>query len=128
MSDIYKRVMVEGKNVDPVAAKANFDNQVRADPRAAREWLHDALRRDDLAQVRGSGRPTLILVAEHDRIVNVRRLQSAVSDAPDVSLDVIRQAGHAWSPELSRRQRALIAAFLDDQPLPSVEGATVAAA
>lgn len=128
MSDIYKRLMVEGKNVDPVAAKANFDNQVLADPRAAREWLRDAIRRDDLAQVRGSGRPTLILVAEHDRIVNVRRLQSAVSDAPDLSFDVIRQAGHAWSPELSRRQRALIAAFLDDQPLPRADGASVAAA
>ena len=128
MSDIYKRLMVEGKNVDPVAAKANFDNQVLADPRAAREWLHDAIRRDDLAQVRGSGRPTLILVAEHDRIVNVRRLQSAVADAPDLSFDVIRQAGHAWSPELSRRQRALIAAFLDDQPLPRADGASVAAA
>jgi pimeloyl-ACP methyl ester carboxylesterase len=128
MSDIYKRLMVEGKNVDPIAAKANFDNQVLADPRAAREWLHDALRRDDLAQVRGSGRPTLILVAEHDRIVNVRRLESAISDAPDLSFDVIRQAGHAWSPELSRRQRVLIAAFLDGLPLPHAEGATVAAA
>jgi len=128
VSDIYKRLMVEGTNVDAVAAKANFDNQVLADPRAAREWLHDAMRRDDLAQVRGSGRPTLILVAEHDRIVNVRRLRSAIAGAPDVSFDVIRQAGHAWSPELSRRQRALIAAFLDDQPLPRTEGAAVAAA
>jgi pimeloyl-ACP methyl ester carboxylesterase len=128
MSDIYKRLMVEGKDVDPVAAKANFDNQVLADPRAAREWLHDVLQRDDLAQVRGSGRPTLILVAEHDRIVNVRRLESAIAGAPDVSFDVIRRAGHAWSPELSRRQRALIAAFLDDQPLPRTEGAAVAAA
>jgi pimeloyl-ACP methyl ester carboxylesterase len=127
-SDIYKRLMVEGKNVDPVAAKANFDNQVLADPRAAREWLHDALQRDDLAQVRGSGHPTLILVAEKDRIVNVRRLKKAVADAPDVSFDVIRQAGHAWSPELSRRQRLLIAAFLDDQPLPRADGAAVAAA
>ena len=127
-SDIYKRLMVEGKNVDPVAAEANFDNQVLADPRAAREWLHDALQRDDLAQVRGSGHPTLILVAEKDRIVNVRRLKKAVADAPDVSFDVIRQAGHAWSPELSRRQRLLIAAFLDDQPLPRVDGAAVAAA
>ena len=127
-SDIYKRLMVEGKNVDPVAAKANFDNQVLADPRAAREWLHDALQRDDLAQVRGSGHPILILVAERDRIVNVRRLKKAVADAPDVSFDVIRQAGHAWSPELSRRQRLLIAAFLDDQPLPRVDGAAVAAA
>ena len=54
-SDIYKRFMVEGKDVDPVAAKANFDNQLLANPRAAREWLHDVLHRDDLAQVRGSG-------------------------------------------------------------------------
>ena len=128
VSDIYKRLMVEGKGVDPIAAKVNFDNQVLADPRAAREWLRDALQRNDLAQVRGSGRPTLILVAEHDRIVNVRRLEAAVAGAPDVSFDVIRQAGHAWSPELSRRQRALIAAFLDDQPLPQSDGATVAAA
>jgi pimeloyl-ACP methyl ester carboxylesterase len=127
LSDIYKRLMVEGKNVDPVAAKVNFDNQLLADPRAAREWLHDALRRNDFAQVFGSGNPTLILVAEHDRIVNVPRLASAVAGAPDVSFDVIRQAGHAWSPELSRRQRVLIAAFLDDQPLPRSDGVVVAA-
>jgi pimeloyl-ACP methyl ester carboxylesterase len=127
-SDIYKRFMVEGKDVDPVAARANFENQLLANPRAAREWLHDALHRDDLAQVRGSGRPTLILVAEHDRIVNVPRLESAVAGAPGMSFDVIRQAGHAWSPELSRRQRALIAAFLDDLPIPAADGAAVAAA
>jgi pimeloyl-ACP methyl ester carboxylesterase len=127
LSDIYKRVMVEGKNVDAVAAKVNFDNQLLANPRAAREWLHDALRRNDFAQVFGSGHPTLILVAEHDRIVNVPRLESAVAGAPDVSFDVIRQAGHAWSPELSRRQRVLIAAFLDDQPLPRSDGVVVAA-
>jgi pimeloyl-ACP methyl ester carboxylesterase len=130
VSDIYKRLMVEGKNVDPVAAKVNFENQVLADPRAAREWVHDALQRDDLAQIRDSGRPTLILVAEHDRIVNVGRLESAIAGAPDIAFDVIRRAGHAWSPELSRRQRALIAAFLDDQPLPraDVVAAAVAAA
>ncbi len=127
LSDIYKRLMVEGKNVDPVAAKANFENQVLAGPRAAREWLHDALRRNDFAQEFGSGNPTLILVAEHDRIVNVPRLETAVAGAHDVSFDVIRQAGHAWSPELSRRQRALIAAFLDDQPLPRSDGVVVAA-
>jgi pimeloyl-ACP methyl ester carboxylesterase len=127
-SDIYKRFMVEGKDVDPVAAKANFENQLLANPRAAREWLHDALHRDDLAQVRGSGHPTLILVAEHDRIVNVPRLESAVAGVTGMSFDVIRQAGHAWSPELSRRQRALIAAFLDDLPIPAADGAAVVAA
>ena len=128
MSDLYKRFMVEGKDVDPVAAKANFENQLLADPRAAREWLHDALRRDDLAQIRGSGNPTLILVAEHDRIVDVPRLEAAMAGIPTVAFDVIRQAGHAWSPELSRRQRALIAAFLDDLPLPASDDAATAAA
>ncbi|MGD0193685.1 MAG: alpha/beta hydrolase [Candidatus Dormibacteria bacterium] len=128
-SDLYKRFMVEGKDVDPVAAQVNFENQLLSDPRAAREWLHDALRRDDLAQVRGSGHATLILVAEHDRIVNVPRLETAMAGVPDVSMDVIRQAGHAWSPELSRRQRELIAAFLDDLPLPAANpGGAVAAA
>jgi pimeloyl-ACP methyl ester carboxylesterase len=127
-SDLYKRFMVEGKDVDPVAAQANFDNQLLSDPRAAREWLHDALQRDDLAQVRGSGHATLILVAEHDRIVNVPRLEAAMAGVPDVSMDVIRQAGHAWSPELSRRQRELIAAFLDDLPLPAASSGAVVAA
>lgn len=127
VSDLYKRLMVEGKDVDAGAAQANFENQLRSDPRAAREWLRDALRRDDLAQVRGSGCPVLILVAEHDRIVDVRRLEAEMADAPDVSLGVIHQAGHAWSEELSRRQRELIAAFLDGLPLP-VSGAAVAAA
>lgn len=128
MSDIYKRLMVEGAGVDRIAATVNFDNQVRADPRAAREWLRDALLRDDLAQVRGSGHPTLILVGEHDRIVNVRRLEAALAGVPTVAFDVIRQAGHGWSPELSRRQRAVIAAFLDDVPLPASDGAAAAAA
>lgn len=127
-SDIYKRFMVEGKDVDPVAAKANFDNQLLANPRAAREWLHDVLRRDDLAQVRGSGHVTLILVAEHDRIVNVPRLEAAVAGVAGMSFDVIRRAGHAWSAELSRRQREMIAAFLDDVPIPSSSGAAVVAA
>jgi pimeloyl-ACP methyl ester carboxylesterase len=128
VSDIYKRFMVEGKDVDPIAARANFENQLLADPRAAREWLHDVLHRQDLAQVRGSGRPTLILVAEHDRIVDVPRLEVAVAGVPSVSFDVIRQAGHAWGPELSRRQRSLIAAFLDDLPLPAASNPAVAAA
>jgi pimeloyl-ACP methyl ester carboxylesterase len=127
-SDLYKRFMVEGKDVDPVAARANFENQLLADPRAAREWLHDALHRDDVAQVRGSGHHTLILVAEHDRIVNVPRLEAAMAGIPNVSIDVIRQAGHAWSPELSKRQRELIAAFLDDLPLPAATRPVVAAA
>jgi hypothetical protein len=43
-------------------------------------------------------------------------------------MDVIRQAGHAWSPELSRRQRELISAFLDDLPLPAAKGGAVVAA
>jgi pimeloyl-ACP methyl ester carboxylesterase len=34
----YKRLVVEGDNVDTAAAETNFRNQLRAVPRALREW------------------------------------------------------------------------------------------
>ena len=129
MSDIYKRLMVEGKDVDP-GGRARPTSTTRCSRTLAQpaSGCTTFCNGTTLPRFAGSGHPTLILVAEHDRIVNVRRLESAIAGAPDVSFDVIRRAGHAWSPELSRRQRALIAAFLDDQPLPRIDGAAVAAA
>jgi len=126
-SDVYKRFMVEGTDVDPVAAQANFDNQMRANPQAAREWLRDGLRRDDLAQVRDSGRRAMIIVARHDRIVDVIRVERALRGASNVSLAIIEDAGHGWTEAMGQRQREFIAAFLDDRPLPSQSAVTEAA-
>jgi pimeloyl-ACP methyl ester carboxylesterase len=118
ISDLYKRMMVEGDDVDPRAAQANFDNQMRSNPRAAREWLHDGLQRNDLMQLRRGTNRVLILTAAEDRIVDAERLSRAVGDIKRIDLAVIEQGGHAWTEAMLRHQRELIAAFLDGRPLP----------
>ncbi len=117
VSDFYKRVVVEGPDVDPVAAQVNFDNQMRATPRAAREWLHDGLRGDELAQVRTGAHRTLILMARHDRVIDVPRILRALGREHHVQLAVIDHAGHAWTDAMRARVRSDVASFLDDQPL-----------
>jgi len=119
VSDVYKRIMVEGIDVDPVAAQTNFDNQMRANPQAAREWLRDGMRRHDLAQVLHSGSRAMIIVARHDRIVDAVRVERALRGAHNIQLAIVEDAGHGWTQAMSQRQREYIAAFLDDRPLPS---------
>ena len=126
VSDLYKRLMVEGAGVDPAAAQVNFDNQRRADARAAREWLRDGLRRHELSQLSGSASPTLVLVAAEDRIVDVDRLRRALSGMPHVQLAVIEEGGHAWTQAMIDQQARLLAAFLDDLPLPHAGAASAA--
>jgi pimeloyl-ACP methyl ester carboxylesterase len=124
ISDIYKRLMVEGADVDPVAAGVNFDNQQRADPRAAREWLHDGLRCHDADLIGGLAVPVLFIAAAADRIVDVERLRRMCAAWPLVRCTVDDDAGHAWSPDSVARQLAAITAFLDDD----APGATTSAA
>jgi pimeloyl-ACP methyl ester carboxylesterase len=118
VSDLYKRLLVEGDNVDATAADMNFRNQLRADPRALREWLLDGLARDDVALLRSSGRPALIIVAADDRIVDVPMLRRTVADMESVRLVEVEDAGHGWTEAYVRRQLDLILAFLGDEPLP----------
>lgn len=112
VSDLYKRLMVEGEMVDPDAAEANFRNQLRADPRATREWLLDGLRRDDVALLRAFAGPILVVVAGDDRIVDVPALSATVAAMPHVSLARIDQAGHGWTADYVRRQLEVIGRFL----------------
>jgi pimeloyl-ACP methyl ester carboxylesterase len=118
VSDIYKRVLVEGDDIDASAAEMNFRNQVRANPRALREWLLHGTNRDDLGLLRRCGLPTLIMVATDDRIVDVPALRAAVDGIPGVSMVAIDDAGHGWTERYVRRQLELIKAFLADRPLP----------
>jgi pimeloyl-ACP methyl ester carboxylesterase len=119
VSDLYKRFLVEGDNVDSSAAEVNFRNQLRADPRAMREWLLDGLARDDVALLRSSQRRALIIVAADDRIVDVPLLRSTVATLSEVQLAEVEDAGHGWTEAYVRRQLDLITAFLVDAPLPS---------
>jgi pimeloyl-ACP methyl ester carboxylesterase len=122
VSDLYKRVMVEGSNVDAEAALVNFENQRRADVHATRQWLLEGLRRHDLELIRDPEHPVLLLVARDDRIVDVPRLVEAVASGERVHVAVLGEAGHGWTKDYVRRQLALITAFLDDRPLPDVSG------
>jgi pimeloyl-ACP methyl ester carboxylesterase len=119
VSDLYKRLAVEGDNVDRAAAEMNFRNQLRAHPRAVREWLLDGLGRDDVATLRAAARPVLMIVAADDRIVDVPLLSRTVAGLPAVQLAEVADAGHGWTESYIRRQLELITAFLLDRPLPS---------
>ena len=118
VSDLYKRFLVEGDNVDRAAAELNFRNQLRADPRALREWILHGLGRDDVALLRSAHKQALIIVAADDRIVEVAGLRRAVGRVEEVQLAEVADAGHGWTEAYVRRQLALIGAFLRDQPLP----------
>jgi pimeloyl-ACP methyl ester carboxylesterase len=126
VSDLYKRVIVEGPDVDPVASQVNFDNQMRADPRASREWLRDGLGCDELALVRTGAHRTLILMAREDRVIDVPRITRTLGREPHVDLAVIDGGGHAWTDAMRALQSTSIASFLDDQPV-TTEEATAAA-
>ena len=117
VSDLYKRLMIEGPDVDPEAAQVNFDNQIRANARAAREWLLDGLGCDELALLRSGGRRTLILMARDDRVIDVPRITRTLGREQHVDLAVIDGGGHAWTDVMRTLQCSSIAAFLDDQPL-----------
>jgi pimeloyl-ACP methyl ester carboxylesterase len=114
VSDLYKRIAIEGKVVDPYTANVNYLNQRRANPRAAREWLADALGRQDLDLVRTRAKPTMIIVPEHDRLVNVERLRAMVAPLENVELVVDKQGGHGWSPDAVVRHLALMRLALTD--------------
>ncbi|MGH7723677.1 MAG: alpha/beta fold hydrolase [Candidatus Dormibacteria bacterium] len=118
VSDLYKRLLVEGDNVDFAAAEMNFRNQLRAHPRAIREWILSGLARDDVELLRSSGKPALMIVAAADRIVDVALLGAAVAGMGQVQLVEVADAGHGWTESYVRRQLELIVAFLEDRPLP----------
>jgi pimeloyl-ACP methyl ester carboxylesterase len=118
VSDLYKRLLVEGDNTDRAAAEMNFHNQLRADPRAVREWILHGLGRDDVDMLRSSDRPALLMVASDDRIVDVPLLRRRVAGMHRVRLVEMADAGHGWTETYVRRQLELITAFLLDRPQP----------
>jgi pimeloyl-ACP methyl ester carboxylesterase len=127
VSDLYKRLMVEGKDVDRRAAEVNFANQCRADPRASREWLRDGLRVRDAAVVATHPEQVLLIAAAGDRIVDTDGLRRLTAGWERCRLVLVEDAGHGWTEEYVRRQLELLAAFLDGRPLPAGSGAGAAA-
>ncbi len=119
VSDLYKRFVVEGPNVDIEEAELNFRNQCLADPRAAREWLRTSLRASRLSILRSMNCPTLLMAARNDRILNVERLVEEVKDLDQLTLAIFEDAGHGWDEAFITRQLIVITAFLDGESMPN---------
>lgn len=111
VSDLYKRYMIREGPVDARTAQINFDNQVRADKRAAKEWLIDALGRDDLAVLAERSEPTLIIISGNDGLVDVHRLQRLVERLPRVRMYVDPDGGHGWSQAAVQRHLTVLQTF-----------------
>jgi pimeloyl-ACP methyl ester carboxylesterase len=112
VSDLYKRFLVEGPGVDPYDAQVNFDNQRRADGRAARQWLRDGITRDYREFLKSWRKPALVVVAADDRTVDVTAIRNLRDLMPQAVIRVIESAGHGWTPTLITAQVEAISAFL----------------
>ncbi|MEA2682448.1 MAG: hypothetical protein QOK05_776 [Chloroflexota bacterium] len=117
ISDLYKRFFVEGPDVDAFDARVNFVNQVRATPRAAREWLADALRQDYEAWLLQWEQPVLMVVAADDSILDQRAMQRLTEQMQTAQVVIVPEAGHGWTEALVKAQAAAISGFLSREPI-----------
>jgi pimeloyl-ACP methyl ester carboxylesterase len=113
ISDLYKRFVIVEGDVDNRTADINYDNQRRADPRAAREWLNDCLRRDDVDLVAARAAATLIIVARHDRLVDIDRLKGLIAKLPDLHVFTDSDQGHGWNEAAVHRQLEVLQDFFN---------------
>lgn len=116
ISDLYKRFIIVEGDVDHRTGDVNYENQCRADPRAAREWLNDCLVRDDVDVVAARAGATLIIVARHDRLVDVDRLRGLIARLPDLHVFIDADQGHGWNDAAVHRQLEVLRDFLEAQP------------
>lgn len=113
VADLYRRVVVEGaSDVDPRSSEVNFLNQLRAHPRAAREWLRDGMAGDFRRLVRGLRMPRAVLAAADDRLLRLDRLADFCAQTDGLTLDLLPAAGHGWTQEFMGRQVEVLQGLL----------------
>ena len=117
VSDIYKRYFVEGGNVDDVDATVNFENQMRANPRAAREWLRDALSQDYERWLESWEQPVLMVVAADDWLLDHDAMQRLTEAMQTAEVVMVPDSGHGWTDALVKAQAAAISGFLAPEPI-----------
>jgi pimeloyl-ACP methyl ester carboxylesterase len=111
VSDLYKRYIIAEGDVDEQTSQVNFDNQRRAHPAAAREWLRDGLRYEGLDTLLRRPRQTLVIVAAQDHVVDVQRLQHLLAGRPNIRLFVDTEQGHGWNSAAVQRQLGVMQDF-----------------
>jgi pimeloyl-ACP methyl ester carboxylesterase len=123
VSDLYKRLIVEGSDVDTGQAEMNFRNQQRASHRAQREWVQTGLHRRDAGLLAAHRGESLVLVASDDRLLRWDALQRMVEGMPRVRFACMSDAGHGWNEDFIRRQLDAVGGFLDAAPPPGASAA-----
>ncbi len=109
VANLYRRMIVEGAGpVDQRAAEVNFENQLRASPRAAQEWLGEGIHLQFTRLLDGWDGALSVLAATEDRLLDVGMLQRYCLARPRTDLDLIPAAGHGWSPEFMARQLEIL--------------------
>jgi pimeloyl-ACP methyl ester carboxylesterase len=114
VSNLYKKYVIAEGDVDARTAEANFANQLRADPWAAREWLRDGIRHGDAEALFSRAGHTLVIVGAHDQVVHVEGLRRLLAERPNISLFVDEEQGHGWNHAAVQRQLAVMMRFFDD--------------
>jgi len=118
VSGLYRRLVVgEGGDVDRIEARINYENQRRATPRAAREWLRDSIRLDYSEWLSQWEQPVLMIIASDDNMVNLRDMQMLTESMQTAEVVVIPEAGHGWNETLVKAQAAAISGFLSSEPI-----------
>lgn len=113
VADLYRRLAVEaGSEVDRRAADLNFANQLRAHPRAAREWLRNGIGEDFRVLLQVWPGQVAVLAAADDRLLELGRVAEFCGQRPRTEMSVIPSAGHGWDLELIRRQLDVLEDFL----------------
>lgn len=121
VSDLYKRFVIAEGDVDGDTANVNFDNQRRADPHAAREWLRDSVQHGDLNALLRVRVPTLVILAGHDQVIDVSGLRRRIAAHPQIKIFVDTQQGHGWNPAAVARQTEVMLDFFDGGTTRSTE-------
>ncbi len=90
---------------------------VRAFPRAAREWLKDALVQDFESWLRAWEQPVLMVVAADDWILDHDAMQRLTESMQTAEVVMVPDAGHGWTDALVKAQAAAISGFLAPDPI-----------
>jgi pimeloyl-ACP methyl ester carboxylesterase len=129
VSNLYKRYVIVEGSVDTKTAEANFANQLRADPAAAREWLRDGIKHGDLGALFERTSPTLVIVAANDHVVEVEELRRLIAEHPNIRLYVDQEQGHGWNQAAVERQLDVMLDFFapdSEQAAPDQEATLTA--